>query len=286
MVGDLRRVLVCTPPASGWEDARQATRWRELGFLHAPDLDAARRQHEEMVRQLRESGCQVLHLSPAERLTLDSVFVHDASLITDWGAICLRMGKPARFAEPAAHRSWYEANGIPVLAQMESPGMAEGGDIVWLDTRTLLVGRGYRTNSEGIEQLRAILAPRGVAVNAVPLPHGPGPSGCLHLMSLISLLDDHTVLVDLPWLAVETVQLLRALRYRLVEIDPRERDTLACNVLSLGGNRLLALKENRRTNLRLRELGYEVKAFSGSEIGINGGGGPTCLTRPLLRIDE
>ncbi len=286
MVGDLRRVLVCPPRAPAWKDARQKARWRELGFMHSPDFEGARRQHEEMVRQLHEAGCQVLHLFPTQRLTLDGVFVHDASLITDWGAICLRMGKPARLAEPAAHCKWYEAGGIPILAQIESPGMAEGGDIVWLDPRTLLVGRGYRTNSEGIEQLRAILGPRGVAVNAVPLPHGPGPSGCLHLMSLISLLDDRTILVDLPWLAVETVQLLRALRYRLIEIDPRERDTLACNVLALGGSRLLALKENRWTNVRLRELGYDVRTFSGSEIGINGGGGPTCLTRPLLRIDD
>ncbi len=286
MVGNLRRVLVCPPCTSGWSDSRQAVRWRELGFMRSPEFEAASRQHEEMVQRLQESGCQVLALSPTEGLTLDGVYVHDASLITDWGAICLRMGKPARCDEPTAHRRWCEAAGIPILAQIESPGIVEGGDIAWLDSRTLVVGRGYRTNSEGIDQLRAIFASRGVAVKAVPLPHGPGPSSCLHLMSLISLLDDHTVLVDLPWLAVETVELLWALRYRLVEIDPRERNTLACNVLSLGRGRLLALKENRRTNDRLRELGYDVRTFSGSELGINGGGGPTCLTRPLLRIDD
>jgi N-dimethylarginine dimethylaminohydrolase len=102
-------------------------------------------------------------------------------------------------------------------------------------------------------------------------------------MSLISLLDERTALVDLPWLAVETVGLLRSRSFKLIEIDYRERETLACNVLSLGGNCLLAIEENSETNQRLRQAGFDLRTFPGSEIGINGGGGPTCLTRPLLR---
>ena len=120
-------------------------------------------------------------------------------------------------------------------------------------------------------------------VISAPLPYGPGPSACLHLMSLISLLDEHTALVDLPWLAVETVELLKARGFKLIEIDYSERETLACNVLALGNKGLLAIEENRRTNQRLRESGFEVRTFSGSELCINGSGGPTCLTRPLLR---
>jgi N-dimethylarginine dimethylaminohydrolase len=148
---------------------------------------------------------------------------------------------------------------------------------------TLLVGRGYRTNAAGIEQLRSLLAPKGVDVVAAPLPYGAGPSACLHLMSLISLLDERTAVVDLSWLAVETVELLRQRGYEFIEIDPSERDSLACNVLSLGDRRLLALAENRNTNGRLREAGFDVRTFSGSELCINGSGGPTCLTRPFQR---
>jgi N-dimethylarginine dimethylaminohydrolase len=147
----------------------------------------------------------------------------------------------------------------------------------------LVVGRGSRTNAEGIRQLWKLLTPKGIEVVSSPLPYGAGPSACLHLMSLISLLDERTALVDLPWLAVETVELLQSRGYKFIEIDYSERDTLACNVLALGGNRLLAIEENHKTNARLREAGFDVRTFPGNELCINGGGGPTCLTRPLMR---
>jgi N-dimethylarginine dimethylaminohydrolase len=130
--------------------------------------------------------------------------------------------------------------------------------------------------------MRTLLHPHGVEVIRAPLPHGTGPSACLHLMSLISLLDESTALVDLPWLAVETVELLQSRGYRLIEIEYSERDTLACNVLALGEKRLLMLEENQKTNQKLRQAGFDVQTFPGSELCINGGGGPTCLTRPLL----
>jgi N-dimethylarginine dimethylaminohydrolase len=155
--------------------------------------------------------------------------------------------------------------------------------MLWLDSGTLLIGRGYRTNASGISQIRELLRPKGIEVIAAPLPYGPGPSACLHLMSLISLLDESGALVDLPWLAVETVELLQARGFSLIEIDPAERPTLACNVLSLGGRRLLALEENQNTNQRLKRAGFDVQTFPGSELCINGWGGPTCLTRPLSR---
>jgi N-dimethylarginine dimethylaminohydrolase len=155
--------------------------------------------------------------------------------------------------------------------------------MIWLDPQTLLIGHGYRTNAAGIQQMRDRLAPRGVAVLSAPLPYGPGPSACLHLMSLISLLDETTAIVDLPWLAVETVELLKSRGFEFIEIEYSERDTLASNVLALGNKRLLAIEENRKTNARLRRAGFDVRTFPASEICINGSGGPTCLTRPLLR---
>ncbi len=176
-----------------------------------------------------------------------------------------------------------EQLGIPVLGEIRLPGTSESGDIVWLDSRTLLIGDGYRTNKAGIEQIRALLSPKNIEVLSAPLPYGPGPSACLHLMSLMSMLDEETILVDLPWLAVETVELLKARGFGLLEIEYGERDTLACNVLSLGQKRLVAIEENVKTNQRLRDAGFDVRTFQGSEICINGAGGPTCLTRPLLR---
>jgi len=298
MVAPLLRVLVCSPRLAGWNQPEHAARWRDLGFHHAPDFAQAQAQHEALCRELEAAGAEVIEAPPSPELSLDAVYTHDASLATDFGLIVMRPGKPNRVAEGRNHGSFCTRLGIPTLAKIVAPGTTEAGDILWLEgktlegktldvktpqTKTLLIGHGYRTNATGIAQLRALLAPRGIEVLSAPLPHGPGPSACLHLMSLISLLDEQTALVDLPWLAVETVELLKSRGYHFIEIDPSERDTLACNVLALGAKRLLAIEENHKTNARLRQAGFDLRTFPGTELCINGSGGPTCLTRPLLR---
>lgn len=283
MVGVLQRVLVCTPEAAGWNDTARRAQARDLGFPRPPVFEAAAAQHRRLCQILEEAGTEVSYLTPSPDLTLDAVYTHDASLATDFGLIAMRPGKANRVPEAAWQREFCGGLGIPALGEVKAPGKTEAGDMVWLDERTLLIGHGYRTNREGIAQMRELLRPHGVKVLAAPLPYGPGPSACLHLMSLFSVLDEKTVLADLPWLAVETVELLKERGYRLIEIDPSERDTLAVNVLSLGKGRLAAIEENQKTNQRLRDAGFEVHTFPGSEICINGAGGPTCLTRPLLR---
>jgi N-dimethylarginine dimethylaminohydrolase len=283
MTGELLRVMVCPPGNAGWDVPGKAAAWRELGFRHAPDFAAAQRQHEILCGLLSEGGAEVVTLPPTESLTLDAVYAHDASLATDYGLVLLNPGKKSRVAEAQAHADFCGRLSIPVFGEIRAPGVFESGDIVWLDSRTLLVGDGYRTNKAGIDQMRALLSAKNVEVLSAPLPYGPGPSGCLHLMSLMSMLDEQTILVDLAWLAVETVELLKGRGFRLIEIEYSERDSLACNVLSLGGKRLIALEENAQTNQRLRDAGLDVRTFPGSEICINGAGGPTCLTRPLLR---
>jgi N-dimethylarginine dimethylaminohydrolase len=283
MVDPLRRVMVCSPRTCGWNRPERAARWRDLGFQHVPNFEKAQAEHDALCRALEQAGAEIVELPPANDLTLDAVYVHDASLATDFGLIALRPGKRNRMPESKNHAGFGVRFSIRMLAKIIAPGTAEAGDMVWLDPATLLVGHGYRTNAAGISQVRDLLAPKGVKVISAPLPHGRGPSACLHLMSLISLLDEHTALVDLSWLAVETVELLQTYGYKFVEIDNSERDTLACNVLALGEKRLLAIEENARTNAKLRAAGFEVRTFPGSELCINGGGGPTCLTRPLLR---
>jgi N-dimethylarginine dimethylaminohydrolase len=283
MTGELLRVMVCSPANAGWNVAAKSAAWRKLGFQRAPDFSIAQRQHEILCRLLSERGAELVNLPSTEPLTLDAVYAHDASLATDYGLLLMNPGKQSRVAEARAHADFCGELGIRVMGEVENPGTSEAGDIVWLDSRTLLIGHGYRTNKVGIEQIRKLLSPKNIEVLSAPLPYGPGPSACLHLMSLMSRLDEKTVLVDLPWLAVETVELLKERNFKLIEIDYSERDTLACNVLALGNNRLIAIEENARTNQRLGEAGFDVRTFPGSEISVNGGGGPTCLTRPLLR---
>jgi N-dimethylarginine dimethylaminohydrolase len=280
MVGALDRVLVCSPRSAGWD---RPVHWRELGFHHTPDFEIAQSQHDALCHELRTAGGEVIELPSSPDLSLDAVYTHDSTLSSDFGLIVMRPGKPNRLAEGPHQASFSQILEIPILASITAPGTTEAGDILWLNSRTLLIGHGYRTNLTGIQQMRDLLSPKGMEVLTAPLPHGSGPSACLHLMSLISLLDDSTALVDLPWLAVETVELLKSRGFNLIEIDPSERDNLACNVLALGNNRLLAIEENHKTNSRLRQAGFDLRTFPGSELCINGSGGPTCLTRPLLR---
>jgi len=285
MTARLRRALVCTPEDAGWAKPELAGEWRALGYEAAPSASAAAEEHALLRRALADAGVEVVGLGASPRHHLDAVYTHDPSIVTDAGAVILRMGKSARAPEPGTHAAFYRSSGIPVLGTIREPGTVEGGDLVWLDDATLLAGRGYRTNAAGLEQLRAILAPSGVEVIAAPLPHGRGPESCLHLMSLMSLLDPETAVVDLEWLAVPTLEMLRGRGMRLLPIDPRERDALACNVLSLDGRSLLAMEGSPVTQARLRDAGFDVRTFPGRELGMKGGGGPTCLTRPLLRAD-
>jgi len=285
MVAPLQRVLVCSPRTAGWNRPDRIARWQELGFHHAPDFETSQSQHETLCHQLQTAAAEIVDLPAAPDFSLDAVYAHDASLPTDHGLIVMRPGKPNRVAEGTHHSSLCGTLDIPTLATITPPGATEAGDIIWLDSKTLLIGHGYRTNATGIQQIRTLLAPHGIEVLSAPLPYGPGPSACLHLMSLISLLDERTALVDLPWLAVETVEFLQSRGFTFIEIDYSERETLACNVLALGNNRLLAIEENRQTNTRLRHAGFDARTFPGAELCINGSGGPTCLTRPLLRSD-
>ena len=282
MCGKLVRSLLIGPRAVGW---RAGAPWRDLGYLHPPEEAPAARQHARIRSLLLARGVDLVEPdAPLPGLTPDAVYCHDASFPSRRGMILMRMGKENRNGEPVAHARIYEGRGIPVIGAVEAPGLAEGGDLVWLDERTLLVGEGYRTNAAGIAQLGEILAEDGVEVIPVPLPFGDGPHCCLHLMSLISVLDWRTMVADLRFLGVPTVELLKERGFGFVPIVEAERATMAANVLALGDRTLLAIAANRGTNARLRDAGFEVLTYEGGEISQNGSGGPTCLTRPLVRL--
>ncbi len=287
MTAPLARVMVCPPEHAGWNDGARAGEWQGLTYMHPLNFEVAAQQHAALVAELERAGAELVVMpasaDPNVELSIDAAYVHDSSLTTNWGAIILHTGKANRQVEGPLVRRFYESIGYPVLGEVSAPGLAESGDMLWVDERTLLVGRGFRTNGAGIAQLRALLEPKGVEVIASGLPYGNGPAYCLHLLSNMSPLDASTLLVDLPMIPVETVELLHERGWKLLEIDASERETLACNVLALGEGRLLAIAENEKTNARLRAAGFDVRTFAGSEICINGGGGPTCLTRVLVR---
>jgi N-dimethylarginine dimethylaminohydrolase len=278
MVGPLRRVLV-RPPDEAF-GAADPDRWH---YTARPDLGRARAEHDALVDILHGAGCEVLvHDAPLPDHA-DAVFVHDPVIVADAGAVVLRMGKALRRGEEAAMAAVLERLGVPTFAALEGDATAEGGDLLWLDHGTIAVGRGSRTNAEGVRQLTAALRPLGVETVPVPLPWAGGPEACLHLMSLISMLDHDLAVVHLPLLPVPFVELLRDRGIELVEAPDDELPTMAPNVLAIAPRRCLALEGNPVTRRRLEAAGCEVLTYRGAELSLKAEGGPTCLTRPILR---
>jgi N-dimethylarginine dimethylaminohydrolase len=267
------------------DEATVAAQWRPLGFTAAPDLGRAIAESDRFIELLREAGAQV-HLLPRDATTtLDSIYVHDACALTPRGVVFARMGKAARAGELAAQEVaglHGRGAGLPVAGRIEPPGLLEGGDIVWLDDRTVAIGVGYRTNREGIRQFAA-LAGDGIDVVEVPLPHWRGAGDVMHLMSLLSPIDRDAAVVYSPLLPVPFRTLLLERGYALVDVPDEEFDSMGTNVLALAPRRVVVLAGNRRTRAALERAGADVREYEGVEISVKGAGGPTCLTRPLVR---
>jgi len=275
MTRTLRRVLVRPPSAAGF------AAWREYGWRAEPDPAKLAAEHEALCETLRSVGAEVVLAETKIAEDPDAIYVFDAALVADQGAIVLRSGKEGRLAETAAIATDLERAGVPVAARLQEPQRVDGGDTIWLDQSTLLVGRGYRTNDDGIHALQAALP--GVAVLAFDLPHVHGAQVVLHLLSLLSPLDEDLVVTYLPLMPVRLVQLLHELEIQIVEVPDDEFETMGPNVLALGPRVALALEGNHETRRRLERAGVEVRVYRGDEISRKGDGGPTCLTRPLLR---
>jgi len=257
--------------------------WKSLGYVARPDFAAAVAEYEAFASLFEQIGAEV-HEAPADVGTgLDSVFVRDAAVICDRGAILCRMGKSARDGEPGAMERVLRGVGVPIVGRIGGAGRLEGGDVAWIDERTVAVGRGYRTNGEGIRQLRGLLGSGVDRVVPVPLPHWRGPGDVFHLMSMFSPVDRDLAVVYSPLLPVPFRDLLCQRGYQLVEVPDEEFETLGCNVLAVGPRRCVALEGNPLTRRRLEAAGAEVHVYRGREISAKGGGGPTCLTRPLFR---
>ena len=259
--------------------------WEELAYLARPDFAGAVAEYEAFQGLLEGLGAEI-HLAPPDPATgPDSVYVRDATVICDRGAILCSMGKKARHTEPGAAERSLRAIGVPIVGRITGSAQVEGGDVAWIDERNLAVGLGYRTNAEGIRQLRSLLGSEVDRVVPVPLPHWHGPGDVFHLMSMFSPVDRDLAVVYSPLLPVPFRQLLLKKGYELVEVPDEEFESMGCNVLAVGPRRCVALDGNPVTLRRLEAAGAEVHTYRGREISAKGGGGPTCLTRPLLRSE-
>jgi N-dimethylarginine dimethylaminohydrolase len=282
-VGRLTRVLV--------KHARDAfvsqdvidKQWRSLNFTAPPDFSRAVDEYDGFLEILRASGAEAIRLPRDERVNLDSIYTRDASIVCNRGSILANMGKPARAAEPGVQGHELHCMRRPVLGKINAPGHLEGGDLVWLDPQTVAVGWGYRTDAAGIRQLRALLGNSVEEFFIVPLPHWRGPADVMHLMSLVSPVDTDLAVVYSRLLTIPFREQLLERGFKLIEVPDEEFETMGTNVLALAPRVCVMLKGNPKTRAALEGAGATVHEYEGREISLKGGGGPTCLTRPLAR---
>ena len=234
---------------------------------------------------LKSFGSEIYYLDQQDKY-YDSVFPHDPSLVTKHGAIILNMGKKLRKHEPRLHKKFYESINIPILGEINSPGTVEGGDCLWIDEKTLVVGKGFRTNHSGIDQLKGILNKYGIKVIGFDLPYFHGPDACLHLMSLISILDYNLAIVYKPFFPVELLKFLESKGIVCVDIPKKDfidSNGLAINILALSSRNIIMLEGFSKTETILKKMGCDIQTFDGNELCVKAEGGPTCLTRPIYR---
>jgi N-dimethylarginine dimethylaminohydrolase len=280
--GRLRRVVMKHPEDAIGSQRAVDAQWQELLYLSRPDYDGMCREADALMEVLSTHGAEIVRLPAAEGTCMDSLYARDASIVTDRGVILCAMGKERRRGEPEAQERTFSALGIPILGRIQGEGRVEGGDCVWLDDATLAVGRGYRTNAEGIRQLRMLLEP-DVSVVEVPSPHFRGPTDVFHLMSMLSPVDADAAVVYSPTMPVPFREHLLKRGMLLVEVPEDEYDALGPNVLAIAPGVVLVVEGAPQTAARLRAVGMEVIPFEGSELCVKGCGGPTCLTRTLER---
>jgi N-dimethylarginine dimethylaminohydrolase len=257
--------------------------WQELNYLSRPDFNNALEEYKIFQAYFVNKNIEI-HFFPFDaHVKIDSIYCRDASIATDFGMIICNMGKGGRINEPQSHLYIYKENNIPVLGIIEAPGSLEGGDVAWLDEKTLAVGLTYRTNTEGITQLKALLEPKGIGVIVVELPHYKGENDVFHLMSILSPVDQNLAVVYSPLMPITFRNDLLKRNFELIEVPDEEFESMGCNVLATAPRQCIMVDGNPKTKQLLEQAGCEVTTYKGNDVSVKGGGGPTCLTRPMLR---
>lgn len=282
-IGKIQSIFIKNVEQAFISEAHIEQYWKELNYTGKPVLPDAITEYASFQSILKMQGAEIFLLPEDASVNMDSIYCRDAAIATDGGVILCNMGKAARSNEPLAQKKTYEANCINVLGSITAPGTLEGGDVAWLDEHTLAVGHTYRSNEEGIRQLTVLLQPLGVQVITVPLPHYKGPSDVFHLMSILSPVDTNLAVVYSPLMPIVFRNLLLQRGYQLIEVPDNEFESMGCNVLALAPGECLMVDGNPVTKAALEQAGCKVTVYKGEEISVKGGGGPTCLTRPINR---
>ncbi len=280
--GQIQRIAIRRPEQAFGNQQQVSDQWQDLNYHSEPDFNEAVSEYQSLVDLLAQTGAEVIELPAMEPALLDSIYVRDSLIVTPKGLVKAGMGKAQRREEPAVNAHSLYENGENIAGEIELPGMVEGGDLVWLDDETLLAAIGYRTNRTGIQQLQKIVG-AGVTIEAFDIPHYKGSTDVFHLMSVLSPVDDNLAVVYLPLMPVRLVQLLQDRNFDFVEVPDEEFKSMGCNVLAISPRHVVMIAGNRETEKRLSAAGCKVEVIKADEISRKGEGGPTCLTRPLVR---
>ena len=258
--------------------------WETLQYLSKPNFKKSLEEYATFQTFFREKNISTCFFPINRKTKIDSIYSRDASIATDFGIIICNMGKQGRIHEPYAQLEAYKMNNVNILGEIKFPGTLEGGDFAWLDQHTLAVGHTYRTNEEGISQLKGLLQPKGIEIIVVELPHYKGKSDVFHLMSILSPVDKNLAVVYSPLMPIKFRNELLERGFQLIEVPEQEFDSMGCNVLAIAPRDCLMVAGNPITRKLLEDAGASVHIYEGNEISVKGGGGPTCLTRPIDRI--
>lgn len=283
MVGNIERIMVKHPKDAFISQEHLERNWRRFNYIRCPNYERAVQEYDQFLSILEQHVPEIYFLPQNDAVGMDSIYAHDPVKITKKGAILLKSGKYLRHAEPQAVKDYFHELSIPILGEITGEARVDGGDMLWLDERTLVVGRGYRTNDEGIRQLRALTKEITEDFIVVHLPHGNGPEECLHLMSFISMIDQDLAVVYSKLMPVVLRELLLARGVKLLEVSDQEYDNLGCNILALAPRKCIMVAGNPQIKALLEAEGVEVFEYEGEEISYLGTGGPTCLTSPIFR---
>lgn len=280
--GQIKRIAIRRPEQAFGSQAQISAQWQDLNYHTEPNFDEAVLEYNVFAELFGKSDTQIIELAAMDQQSLDSIYVRDSLIVTPKGLVKAGMGKAQRRNEPAENAHMLYESGENIAGEIELPGMVEGGDLIWLDDETLLAAIGYRTNREGIAQLQKILG-ANVRIEAFDMPHFKGQSDVFHLMSVLSPVDENLAVVYLPLMPVRLVQLLENRSIDFVEVPDQEFESMGCNVLAIAPRHVIVVAGNPETEKRLLAAKCKVEVVKAEEISRKGEGGPTCLTRPLVR---
>lgn len=286
MVDPIKKILLKHPKSAFINQKTINEQYLKLNYLEAPNFNKAILDYENFVSLLKSFDIELYYLPKDKSTSLDSIYTHDPCVISNNGVIICNMGKKSRLPESDTIEKFFNSMRIPILGKIKTPGILEGGDVVWIDNKTIAVGEGYRTNREGIEQLRYLLSDQVETVISVPIPHWTGPQDCLHLMSNLSPIDHNLYLVYSRLLPVSFRKYLLDENIELIDVPDEEYESMGCNVLAVAPRKVIMISGNSKTKQLLEKNNVEVYTYDGTEISIKGAGGPTCLTRPFLRLSQ